>query len=74
MTLKYGPTFLMDKLRLSWHFVAASAAKQERLSFPNRHAGVCWTTHASWRAPIHLNIPAGSAYRPVKTFKGKMGA
>jgi len=54
--------------------VAASAAKQERLSFPNRHAGVCWTTHASWRAPIHLNIPAGSAYRPVKTFKGKMGA
>lgn len=55
----------MDKLRLSWHFVAASAAKQDRLSFPNTHTGVCWTTHVSWRASIHLIIPHASALRPV---------
>lgn len=67
------PTFLMDKLRLSWHFVAASAAKQERLSYPNTHTGVCWTMYVSWRLSIHLNIPPGSVWRPVMMLEGKTG-
>lgn len=65
MTLKYGPTFLMDKLRLSWHFVAASAAKQDSLSF-QVHTQVCVEQQALAEGFYSPDYPTCLSLKPNK--------